>query len=340
MKKIIVVFSLVCFLTETTFAGKVFLISPLTEVHERNLPLKLSSDIKSFSSYYLENYPQKSNVENLLKEFENAQKYYLVKSHDLAIRHYQRVIQMSGLDEWKDLHRKIIYLSFIRLAELDGKNQIQWIRNALKFSFEIDPNKLEISKGLIKTIAGVKKEFSNRTILWPINELKNDFRYILMNGHTIDLRKIDHIKIPAGQFRITFLSDIYRPQTYHVSSQQVPLLVPTRIPFVSGNCDKPSFDNEGEIEEEVLLYFSKNCLLKRSGRNWVAYNKASERKEFSLEPSYVAPAPLVSKVEREKEPIYKNKWFLVTLGALAVGATLYATQNKKEKPTHETVSGY
>ncbi len=341
MKKLTIITLLLCFTIQAMSAEKVYLISPLVKVTERELPKELSRNYLSYSQYYLSQTPKTRNVDLLLKEFESAQKYYLVKSFDFARTHYTRVIEMMDLDEWKDLHRKVIYLSFIRLAEVEPGNQIQWIRKALRFSLDIDPSKLEISKGMLKTIKNVKKGFSNEVIRWEVGSLKSDFKYILINGHTVDLSKIETIKVPSGQFRVTFLSDIYKPQTYQIGAQQIPLLVPTRIPFVSGTCEKPSHTNEGEIDTDVILYYSKDCLKSKAGRNWIAYGPGKEQMSIThYEPQNQLSPDLVSKVESRDEPFYKNKWFLISLGVLATSAAIYASKNKNEKPTHETVSGY
>lgn len=331
MKFFALLLTIICFTSNLLAQSTVLLISPLVQLEERDLPLELSQKYKTFSQYYLDTYPKEKNVENLLNEFESAQKYYLVKSNELARQYYEKVISFSDMDEWRDVHRKIIFLSYIRLSELNPENQENWILQALRFSLDTDPKKLNLDKNTIEKILTIKKLFLKQTITWQVAPFKNDFSYILINGHIIDLKKIETVKIPSGKFRLTFLSDIYKPQTLQVSSQQIPLLVPTRIPFVSGNCEKPYVNNEGEIISDISIYYSKNCVKDQSGKKWLAASDSdptNSKPDFSMITSY-------------KEPVYKKTWFLVAAGILGSAVLIYAiNKNDEKKPTHETVSGF
>lgn len=327
MKFFILIFTTICFASNAMAQNSILLISPLVQVDERELPFELGN-YKTFSKYYLENSPKEKNVESLLNEFENAQKYYLVKSNELARQYYEKVVSFSDLDEWKEIQRKVIFLSYIRLGELSPQNQDDWFLQALKFSLEIDPTKLNLSKNTLQRILELKKSFLKETITWQVSPFKGDFSYILINGHVIDLKKIETVNIPSGKFRVTFLSDIYKPQTLQVSSQQIPLLIPTRIPFVSGTCKKPFVNNEGEILDDISIYYSKDCITNQKDKKWTATEES-------------APSIPNFSTAKFEEPIYKKKWFLITLGVLASAAAVYMIdKNGEKKPTHETVNGF
>lgn len=336
MKNFILCLTIVTFTMNSFGKETVLLVSPLVQLNERELPLALSKTYKSFSNYYLQNFPKEKNVDKLLNEFETAQKYYLVKSYELARQYYENVVAFSDVDEWKDIQRKIIFLSYIRLSELNPHNETDWILQALRFSLESDPAKLGVDKVTVKKIAEVKKSFAKETIHWPVGQFKKEFSYILLNGHNIDLKKIETIKLPSGKFRLTFLSDIYKPQTYQVSSQQIPLLVPTRIPFVSGSCSKPYVNNEGEILTDVAAYYSRDCIKLQAGQKWVNSKDSSE--------NFVPPierAASMNSFSYNEEPFYKKSWFLITAGILGVVAVTYAiNKNGEKKSTHEDVNGF
>jgi hypothetical protein len=317
-------------------AQTVLLVSPLVQLDQRDLPLELNKDYKSFSSYYLENFPKEKNSENLLNEFENAQKYYLVGSLELARQYYENVIAFSDVDEWRDIQRKIIYLSYIRMSELNPQNAKDWISQALSFSLETDPSQLGFSKDTIRKIKETKNSFLKQTISWQVGNFKKDFSYLLVNGHVIDLKKIEIVKIPSGKFRVTFLSDVYKPQTYQVSSQQIPLLVPTRIPFVTGSCEKPFVNNEGEILSDLAVYYSKGCIKTLVDKKWTGKNSS----DSVVVSSYDSNPAFTTTTSIDSEPIYKKTWFLVALGVLSTAVTVYALNKDEKKPTHETVNGF
>ncbi len=343
MKFFILILTLICFTSQSFAKDTVLLVSPLVQLEERDLPVSLNKSYQSFSAYYLENYPKEKNVENLLNEFENAQKYYLVKSNELARQYFERVVSYSDMDEWKDVHRKIIFLSYIRLSELNPENQEDWILQALRFSLDTDPKKLNLNKDTLKKVLAAKNNFTKQTIHWQVSVFKNDFNYILINGHIVDLKKIENVKIPSGKFRLTFLSDVYKLQTYQVSSQQIPLLVPTRIPFVSGNCERPFVNNEGEIKSKIAVYYSKDCLKHQNGKRWeLAFGKGTKVESKIQQDIEPVPAyDFTSRISESEEPFYKKKWFLVTMGIIAASTVIYAVnESRKEKPTHETVNGF
>jgi hypothetical protein len=334
-KSFILVTTIVCFTGNLLAQSSVLLVSPLVQFEERELPFELSQKYETFSEYYLETHPQQKNVENLLNEFESAQKYYLVKSKELAIQNYEKVISFSDMDDWRDIHRKIIFLSYIRMSELNPENQKTWILKALSFSMDTDPRKLDLDKKTIKKILDLKNSLKQtpgmaQTISWQVGPLKRDFSYILINGHIIDLKKIETVKIPSGKFRLTFLSDIYKPQTLQVSSQQIPLLIPTRIPFVSGNCEKPYVNNEGEILSDISIYYSRDCIKDQIGKKFLVTS-----------PALPNSTPNLLTTAKYKEPIYKKNWFWVAAGILGSVALIYVVhKNDEKKPTHETVSGF
>lgn len=331
MKFFVLMITIICFTLNLLAQSSVLLISPLVQFEEKELPFELSQKYKTFSEYYLEAHPKQKNIENLLNEFESAQKYYLIKSNELARQYYEKVISFSDMDEWRNIHRKIIFLSYIRMSELNPENQENWILQALSFSMDTDPERLNLPKETLKKILALKKSFLKQTITWQVDSLRRDFSYILINGHIIDLKKIETIKIPSGKFRLTFLSDIYKPQTLQVSSQQIPLVVPTRIPFVSGSCEKPYVNNEGEILAGVSIYYSKDCI-----------KNPAEKKLLLVSPSpSLNPGSDFSNVTKYREPIYKKTWFWVAAGILGSVALIYAIdKNGEKKPTHETVSGF
>jgi hypothetical protein len=336
--KSLILFATVFSFTFNCLAGDtVLLVSPLVRLEQRDLPLELDKNYKSFSNYYLESVPKEKNVENLLNEFESAQKYYLVKSFELARQYYENVVAYSDVDEWKDVHRKIIFLSYIRLSELNKQNEQDLILQALRFSLETDPSQFELSKETLKKITEAKKSFLKETISWQVTPFKKEFTYILINGHTIDLKKIETIKIPSGKFRVTFLSDVYKPQTYQVSSQQIPLLVPTRIPFVSGSCEKPFINNEGEAPTDLAAYFSKDCIKQQVGNKWIL---SSNSKNPNFIPAVDSAGGEFTSSYHNDEPIYKKSWFLIAVGVVATTAAIYAFSKDEKKPTHETVNGF
>ena len=327
MKNLILILTILSF-TLNSLASDVVLISPLAQIEERALPLELNKKYKSYSKYYLDSVPKSKNIENLLNIFENAQKYYLVKSFDLSRQYFERVIELSDVDEWKDVHRKIIFLSFLRMSELNKEQEEYWILQALRFSLEINPKKLNISKDTLRKVEKLKNSFLKDGIHWEVSQFKNDFNFILVNGHVIDLKKIEVVKIPSGKFRITFLSDVYKPQTYQVSSQQIPLLIPTRIPFVSGSCEKPFINNEGEVTSSVIVYYSKNCIKQLAGKNWKTIKEDVGQKKLTPEYSYSDNFSVSTSFD--SEPIYKKTWFLTAAGVLG-SILLYSFLKKDEK---------
>src|SRR5690606_15302243 len=107
MRKYIIMFVLLIYSTQIFAKETVTLFSPLVSISNG-----AKAENITFSKYYLAQYPQPRNSEQLLHEFENAQKYYLVKSNSLARQYYEKVISLAEIDDWSSVERQIIFLSY------------------------------------------------------------------------------------------------------------------------------------------------------------------------------------------------------------------------------------
>ncbi len=333
MKKCLTTLILFFYATQSIAQDTVMLLSPLAKIqHIQN------SDATFFSNYYLSKHPKSNNVDQLLKGFENAQKYFFVKSFSLARQYYEKVVAMADIDEWNLTQREVIYLSYLRLSELDSAQSAEWIKKAVVFSSELDHKKFSLSKNTQDKAKAVKNQIQKEHLIWDTTPFRDDFSTLLINGQTISTRKNKFIKIPSGQFRVTFLSDIYKPQTFIASSQQIPLITPIRIPFVSGNCEAPMVNNEGELPPDLKVIYPEYCIRTFTDNKWDTIENKTTLSVPNPPPSQIditTPSP-----SQGTPQFYKKKWFWIALGAIATAGFISSQNKDTKKPTHESVSGF
>lgn len=315
MKHALIIFCCVSFFAEASLKPIIF-PHPLLNLKS----YEIQAHGQTFSDYYVSAHPTPNNEQKLLDLFEFAQKYYAVNSKDLALIHYKKMIEMIFLDDWKPLQRQALTLALFRLAELEPQGP--WLSKALSYGSDIDFGTLNLSDSTLQLI---KQSPKPANIDWELSNWSHYFDFILINGRVVDLQEIKKIRLPQGEYRIVFISSYYLPQILQVSHQQIPLLQPVQIPFVSGSCKSPVLQIDAMPDSELLF---SDCHLKRDQNKWVSKNinlNPEATPNINSEPSLTSLY-----AQSEKEPFYKNKWFWVGAG-IVVGAVVYYVHHQKSK---------
>lgn len=315
----------ICFVFSLNSAMASVLLIPHTQIS----PESLSSQTQSlYPNHYIQAHPLEQNEQLLLDYFEKAQKYYAIKSYDLALENYKNAAQLLLSDDWRLIHRKALVLSLLRLSELDPTQSQIWLRKAVSFGADISFQQFDVSPQTLKLTT---KLHPLPSIEWDLSAWSDSFDTVLVNGRVISLKKIQKIKIPDGDYKIVFLSAYYLPQMLLVSQKQIPFLQPVKIPFVSGNCKSPAV---AQIESQfVEVMFSQCRLIQNSQKEWIDKNTPSIS-------SSVPPAHLLLQTASPSIPFYKEKWFVVvtalTLGGL--GYYFYTKNKKTDKDSSPTAT--
>lgn len=333
MKTLLISTLIVC-LSLNSFAYPILLYpSPEVSRKERESFLKVESKkFISFSKNYINLVPDQKNIDLLLESFEQAQKYYLVGNQELALQFFNKAAALKDIDDWKDPQRKMIFASLIRMAELDPAHSKAHLKKAMAFGPNFSINEFHASSQVTKQFQEIKSHIRKSSITWPILELKKDFSFILINGRTIDLNQFDEIKIPQGTYRLTYLSDIYKPQTYQVTAQQIPLITPSRIPFAQGTCQSPKLNQDEDYDQPLAVYYSTKCIQYSNRGVW---SREPNGKNLRTSQDNKTWAQEISSYKAEEKPFYQNGWFWVLAGSAVAGVLIYSAHHKKKSSSDE-----
>lgn len=310
MKKFVLLITALSFVSEAATNPVIF---PYPLMRMKSYEIQVHG--QTYSDYYLSQHPSPQNEQKLLDYFETAQKHFAINSKDLAQVYYKKMVDMMFLDDWNAHQRQAITLALLRLAEIDSEEA--WLIKALSFGSDIDFNKLPISDSIKNKMKHMPRLPSTD---WELSSWSDSFDYVLVNGRVVDLRKTKKIILPRGEYRIVFISSYFVPQTLQVTYQQIPLLQPVQIPFVSGSCKYPILQIDISPSKEILF---PDCHLVSENKKWVSKNK-------DLLPDVNPSSPLTSVyVEAEKKSIYKNPWFWVGVGVVTSVVVYYVHQKSK-----------
>lgn len=317
---------------QSNSGGPIPVVFPHIFVPQANADILISKYGQSYVDFYLNNHPSAENESLFISNFENAQKYFLAKSYDLATIHYKKVVSLAYTEDWKPLHRQAIALSMVRLSELLPQEKTYWIEAAQNYGSDLNLQDFKVSQDSKNLLSQNKRE----SLVWDVSKFADTFDVILINGRIVYLNKIKKVFVPQGDYKIVFLSKTYKPHSVQVSGSQVPLLEPIRIPFVSGTCKTPSLDQTLDIQNSIILF--SDCQLTLHGQNWVDINAKNLAPPILKEAAHPF---LQSHFSETPKPFYKRPWFIAT-ALLTVGAGVYfIAQNKKrgDNSSSSTVIG-
>lgn len=297
-----------------------FVVFPHIFTSRADADILISKYGQSYVDFYLNTHPSSENEALFISNFENAQKYFLAKSYDLATLHYKKVASLALTEDWKPLHRQAITLSMIRLSELLPSEKTYWIEAARNYGSDLDLQDFKITQDSKNLLSQHKGE----SLIWDVSKFTDTFDVILINGRIVSLSTIKKVLIPPGDYRIVFLSKTYKPHSVQVSGSQVPLLEPIRIPFVSGTCKTPNLDKTPDLQTPIVLF--PDCQLALRDQKWENLNTKDLTPPILTES---ASPFLQNHFSQPQEPFYKKPWFIAAAVLTASVGVYFIVQNKR-----------
>lgn len=280
--------------------------------------LDAHSSCHSFADYYDLAYPDIKAQENLLEKYERAQTFLFKQQTEKATQAFIQAADLALTYDWPLTPRKIIFASFIRLSELarTEKESHAWLTRALMYDAETDLNLPWLKARTRELLQQIRNELSKKTLQWPLEELKHDFKYIKINGHKYNTATVDEIRVFPGAKRITLLSDVYAPVSLIVQADQLTTIALTRLPLVKGNCSAPEPTQvPSEITDKALFFFSPLCV---KGIVESVFNPLAEGNEAQFNQLPVQTNQTQSPHQQSKF----IKWLIIGIPAVAAGILL------------------
>lgn len=270
----------------------------------------------SFVNFYLQKYPVYEHVKNLNSLYVKAIGYYFAKSRASAMNYFLQIIDLSLNEDWHAHQREMIFNSFLRLAELVPIKSEDYLKKAIAFDPTLKPNS-QFTQTIRNDFENMKRILKKRAFALSLTDFKK-FDKMILNGREIDLKNTE-IEILPGQYRITIISNKYKPSTFIFSSQQMMILDSPAIPFVDGSC----------VANETSDYFQNS--------NIKVYNpKCAKEQKFLPVSKNTNDFLKTSATEPNTKTIFEKPWFWAAAGAV-VGFLIVSNLNQKSGPTSETI---
>lgn len=245
--------SFVLLVTWPSYSMPVVLKAPQTPLEEFSAYVQ-TEDITSYAQKELEKIQDQSNsIKNLRVLLEQAQKSFLKDHLHQSGDYFRSIVKMAYDKDWVDEAKKIIFYSFLRLAQIEwkGLESEAFLYSAYVFAPHLEPDADLFPPPLIQKFYSIRKNQPKLSIslrqIFPFHEV------VLINGRKFS----NSVELPYGEYRMTALSSSHKKWSRVISLSQ---LVQQRIittPLVSGSCQHPIFAKH--VEKNYVL-FPKFCL--------------------------------------------------------------------------------
>jgi hypothetical protein len=314
-------------LVATAFAAsEIPLVQSVDLDTESFLAFARAEDRKTLAEFLENARPQRDNLEKLMQLTQRAQGLWLSGQTSEARAVFKEISALALEDDWRDSQREAIGYSRLRLAQSAPTitEQRDWLEKLAAFVPEYRPSTEAFPPPLLSVFAEAKTSAKKNETELALADRFPQFRFILINGRKFELSPRKKIKVPAGVFRLTALSDSKPPLSETMTATELAQFRVLSSPLASGTCAAPKLSELSGTQFDSL--FSENCL-------------ANDRKPLALNPT-VTPAQTVAAwptTDPAASPsISKRTWWII--GGTFLVAGLALTLSKRNEKTVEPTS--
>ena len=267
-----------------------------------------TESIKTFAQYQwdqIRNSLPPVQLESLLTR---AQSEFLSDSPESAKMTYQAVVNHTHAFDWDTEERKIIFYSFLRLAQLETEEQRSklLLKKAVVFGKNLKVDLSLFPPPLVKAYHQIKE--SIHLISFDLRNIFPNHEWILING--AGYSHDQQVSLPDGTYRITALSSSHKAWTQIISlAQLVTKKIQTPL-LVAGQCEKALLSSSlgKKIGHRIQVLFPHFCV-------WDINKPVS----LDLKPTGVQE---LMDNNNSNQKITLNKWFWLGIAATLVVATV------------------
>lgn len=268
--------------------------------------------------------PGNESIKNLRFYLRQAQESYLDNDIEGAKLHFKEVTDLALNADWEDEHRRAIYYSFLRraqMAELSG-NQDKLITQALEFESRLKPDPKLFSQRIQLAFKRIQENY--KWSPWSPKNLFKNYDLVKINGKTISHSK-RKILIPHGLLRVSLFSNSFQSQYIKIRGRELSDWEPPNRPLSRGDCAY------GESFNSLIpVYFSKHCI----------YEPQKELQLSDLRPQINdSQRPTVLETPASQLSFLRNKWFWIGVGMVAFFVRNQNKEKKKKLPHQKTPQG-
>jgi len=253
---------------------------------------------------------QEQASQELFTNLKMGQFYFLDGQLDLAQKEFQEITDKAHSSDWGEKERQVVHFAFLRKAQLtsNSRTSLNFLRQAMNFDSEQRVDDQIFPPPLVQQYKNLLRERKSKVFAMPPKTAK--FDQVLINGKT-QLGLKSFLKIPKQVVRITFLSNIYKPQSLVTDTHKLKDLKINLKPLVSGHCENPDWDK--------TLF--KNHKIKP------IWSGCKNGKILAL-PSLTDQQEAIPTTSPSKLKFLQSKWFWAGVSVLATGALLHHQQQQ------------
>ena len=236
-----------------SYSMPTLLKAPQTPLEEFSAYVQ-TEGITSYSKAQFEKIQEQSDsIQKLTVLIEQAQKSFLKDHLNQAGDYFRSITKKAYKKDWTGEAQKIIFYSFLRLAQIEwkGLEAEALLYSASIFAPHLDPDTKLFPPPLIQKFNSIRKNQAKISVslrkIFPFHET------ILINGRKFS----NEVHLPYGEYRVTALSSSHKKWSRVISLSQLVQKRIVTMPLVSGSCRNPVF-SKGVEKTQVL--FPDFCL--------------------------------------------------------------------------------
>ncbi len=216
--------------------------------------------------------PAQADEKRLLQKFERAQKLFLSSDLDAAKVAYIEIAEEAFRADWSETQRKVITLSFLRVAQLSNDPHAveDYLVRAVHFGWQIEIDSTMFPPPLVSQYSEILARERSKSLQVDFKEKFPQHDLIIIDGKRVKADLLRAYTVFPGRHRVTAVSNSHQLFTQELTLSQLNLIKADVPAFAIGNCDEPSLSGYQSLDSEVIrVVFPNDCSRTYTGTSWV-----------------------------------------------------------------------
>lgn len=274
----------------------------------------------------------------LLAAFEAAQRDFLAASMEQAKASFQKVVARRLDLSWPESDRRVLHQAMLRLAQIDGKHESEWLSAAARFAPDLKPDPRLFPPPLVKRAAVAASMVARQSLTWRPT-FAHGVALILVDGRAYEGGRELAITLTPGDHLVEVQTNFSIPEKFVGNHQDVIRYTFAPRPIAGGTCASPSWQNNIDTGSNLAAFYSVNCVVKPGFDGWRNLTQTAKA------PGMVITDETKSLVLPRSPEIQEKKtspwlWWalagLATAGAFAIYEHNRPRPDARVEPTHES----
>lgn len=201
------------------------------------------------------------------------------------------------------------------------QHKVFWLNRAYLYNPEFNLKNHNYPAEILKIWQYVKENSKLTQI--KVTPALRKFEYLVINSKVLNLYKYQTLKWPQGTVDYALISSHYSPLSGQIHFDKLTEINTNSKPLVNGDCLKHKISNKVIKQLASKIYFDDLCVVNTSDTHTMGLKHLT-----TLTPVESQNTNHKLKYKNRKASIFKNKWFWIAIGGLAV----YQNSNTNPQP--------